>query len=437
VANLPVCLPSRHSFITGMYPHQLGILSNMHYWPGEPPVPTLGTRLQGAGYRTAAIGKMHWKSPHAPMDHVPNKRGFDTRISFLPSSFEGPLDLHGPSQLPPEERQRQTGNGAYGPGGETRRGYVGDVASAPSEQLVDGWTASRAVEFLRDHAANHRGKPFLLMVNLDRPHAPGVVPSDFADLYNPASMPLPPPGAPATAEEDSHLASQTATNGWNEMTDDEMRQSVARYLANVTYVDHCFGRVLDELTAQGLAGDTAVIFTSDHGELMGERRRAYSKYSLYESAIRVPLVVRWPGVSRAGSGSSAPVELVDLLPTCLDAAGQALDPMLPGRTLRPLLEGHDPAAAGWREATISELHTGGQVQWAVRSARHKLIVRTKDQSALYDLETDPGEFDNRIEDAALAGTREHLETHLHTRLMMNARQFARRPDDLVAVAGDG
>src|SRR5581483_7827651 len=92
VANLPVCVPCRHSFITGLYPHQIGILTNAHYWPFEPPVPTLPMYLKPAGYASAAIGKMHWKNRNAPAEHVPDKRGFDYRVT-RGGTTDGPCDL--------------------------------------------------------------------------------------------------------------------------------------------------------------------------------------------------------------------------------------------------------------------------------------------------------------------------------------------------------
>src|SRR5262245_48640868 len=144
VANLPVCVPCRHSFITGLYPHQLGILTNSHYWRDQPPVPTLGHRLGEAGYATAAVGKMHWKGRTAPDGHVPDKRGFAFRAG-RGRSTEGPLDVRPAGALAAAEGRRQEENIArYGVGGESRAGYVGDVAPEPGDALPEAWLAGRA-----------------------------------------------------------------------------------------------------------------------------------------------------------------------------------------------------------------------------------------------------------------------------------------------------
>ena len=440
VANLPVCVPSRHSFITGLYPHQLGILSNAHYWPGQPPVPTLGHRLQAAGYATAAIGKMHWKSRWAPDDHVPDTRGFAFRAT-RGGNTDGPCHISYLETLTKEERRlRAAWAEQFGVGGESRAGYVGDVAPVPGARLPEAWLADQAVAYLQTYRQREGNRPFCLIVSLDRPHPPNVIPADYAGLYDPEAVPLPPPVPPGFHEDDHHIRRQIAVRGWGEMDERELRLSIARYLTNVTYVDHCLGRVLDALEEAGLADTTLVVFFSDHGEMLGERNRAHTKYCLYESAVRVPLLLRWPGVSRPGLVSHAPVELVDLMPTWLEAAGLPVPDMLPGRSLRPLLAGQPPEALGWRTATFSELYTAVDTpgaprgQWAIRTSRYKLIERVAAMSALYDLEADPNEFDNRIDDPALAPVPEQLRLHLLREVMRRAEQFPARHEPVVAIA---
>lgn len=438
VANLPVCVPSRHSFITGLYPHQTGILSNAHYWPDQPPAPTLGMRLKEAGYATAALGKMHWKNRHAPDEHVPDRRGFDFRASVA-GQTDGPCDLHyGDFATAAARRLRQERLPRFGVGGESRAGYVGDVAPVPGAELPEAWLADRAVQYLR--ARRESDRPFCLLVSLDRPHPPNVIPADYDGLYDPAGVPVPPAAPAGFAEDDQHLRRQIVAREWGLMDEREIRLSVSRYLANVTYVDDCLGRVLAALEETGLAGETLVMFFSDHGELLGERGGGHTKYCLYDSAIRVPLLARWPGVSRAGLVSPAPVELVDLMPTWLEAAGLTPPAMLPGRSLRPLLAGQSPPAAGWREATLSEQYTpvdrpgAPRGQWAVREGRYKLIERVSARGALYDLREDPDEFDNRIDDPALAGARERLRARLARDVITRAEEFPARHEPVVAIA---
>ena len=424
VTNLPVCVPCRHSFITGMYPHQIGILTNAHYWPDQPPVPTLGQWLKGAGYATAAIGKMPWKTGRAPAEHVPDKRGFDYRVT-RGGTTDGPYDLSLTDLLRPEEvRLQQETTARFGADGESREGYVGAVSPLPGHRLLESRLVDQAVQYL--HRRMHDAQPFCLLVSLYRPHPPNVIPADYAGRYDPALMPMPPAVPPGFLEDDPYIHHRIVSRGWGRMEEREVRLSVAGYLTNVTYVDHCLGQVLTALADSGLEEDTLVVFLSDHGELLGERARGYTKHCLYDSALRVPLLIRWPGLNRAGHVSDAPVELVDLLPTWLEAAGLEVPPFLPGRSLRPLLMGQRPGAVSWREATFSEEYSAVGVprgQWAMREHRFKLIERGSSRSALYDLQDDPNELRNRIDDPTLAGVRERLRLRLLQHAITCAEQF--------------
>ncbi|MGH2367069.1 MAG: sulfatase family protein [Chloroflexota bacterium] len=440
VANLPVCVPCRHSFITGLYPHQIGILTNAHYWPEQPPVPTLGTCLKGAGYATAAVGKMHWKNRNAPDEHVPDKRGFDFRAS-RGGNTDGPFDVSYLDFITEDERRARAGWAErFGSGGESRQGYVGDVAPFPAARLPEAWLADQAVAYLRRHRQERGGQPFCLVVSLDRPHPPNVIPADYDGRYDPDEVPIPPPVPAGFHEDDAHIRRQIVARSWGEMDEREIRHSVARYLTNVTYVDDCLGRVLAALEEGGVADQTLVVLLSDHGELLGERAGGHTKYCLYDSALRVPLIVRWPGVNQAGLVSPAAVELVDLMPTWLEAAGLPVPAMLPGRSLRPLLEGQAPEAVGWREATLSEQYTSVDTpgaprgQWTVREQRYKLIERVSAPSALYDLQEDPQEVHNRIDDPVLAAVRERLRARLVRGVITRAEAFPAQWEPVVTIA---
>jgi len=224
------------------------------------------------------------------------------------------------------------------------------------------------------------------------------------------------------------------------MAEAEIRQSVARYLTNVRFVDDCLGRVLTALDESGHAANTQVVYFSDHGEMLGERAGAHTKYCLYESSVRVPLIVRWPGVSQAGLVSRAPVELIDLMPTWLEAAEIPVPAMLPGRSLRPLLAGENSQAIGWREVTLSEQYTpvdapdAPRAQWTLRDGRYKLIERLSARGALYDLREDPNEFSNRIDEPGLADVRERLRESLIRGVLTRAEQFPAQQTPIVAIA---
>ena len=427
ISNHPVCLPCRYSFITGLYTYQLGTLTNSHYWYDQLPVPTLGARLKEVGYNTAAIGKMHWKSLFAPDDAVPDKRGFDFRAA-TGGSWEGPLDVRYSAPLTPEQRKFQSGlSNRFGIGGESREGYVGDVSPVPSEKMPDYWLAEQAVKYLQEYEDD---APFCLIVSLSKPHPANVVPSDYANRYDPDSVPLPPSVPDGFYEDDSHMRRQIVNREWGQMDEREIRLSTARYLANCNYIDRCMGMVLDTLEATGHKDNTIVAFFSDHGDMLGERAGAHTKYCMYDSAMRVPLLMRWPGVNKPGLVSDAMVGLIDLMPTWLDAAQLDIPNMMQGENLRLLLEGQDSESIDWREGAFSEIYTSPENpeeprgQWTLRESRHKFIQRSGSaRSALYDLVEDPNEFNNLIDDPNLADVRERMRTTLLTDVIAASEQY--------------
>ena len=416
VANLPICVPCRHSFITGYYAHQIGILSNQHSWEGDPPVPTLGQVLQDAGYATASIGKMHWKT-------ATTKRGFDFRaVRSDGESPDEPVDLNYEVEEPDRMAQYLSERADYVRGGECHPGYVGQTSKLTGDELPEAWLCDLAVDYLGKHP---KDQPFCMMVSLDLPHPANVVPKDYEGFVKPEDITLPPEVPEGFQEEDDHVTNQIATR-WADMTEDDIRLSQARYFTNVSYVDQCLGRVLNALKEQGLEENTLVVFFSDHGEMLGERNRTHTKYSLYENAVRAPLIVRWPGRSQAGHVCDASVELVDLMPTWLEAAGLPISNSLPGRSLAPLLEGASSDKAAWRSSTLAEMYTSSRPQWMLRESRYKLIERQGGNSALFDLQQDPNEFENRIEDPELADIRDRMRLTLLERVMSTTQQGANR-----------
>jgi arylsulfatase A-like enzyme len=387
---------------------------------------------------------MHWKSRNAPDEHVPGRRGWDFRIS-RGGNNEGQCDVVFTDSVSEEyKRYRDEMGNRFGVGGESREGYVGDVFPFPAAALPEAWLCDRAVDYLHNrHDAPGRreaDQPFCLLVSMDKPHPANVIPQDYDGMYSPDDVPLPPRVPDGFREDDPHVRRQIETRGWGQMDERELRTSIARYLANVTYVDDSMGKVLHALDECGYADNTLVVVLSDHGELLGERGNAHTKYSLYDNAVRVPLIVRWPGMA-AGLVSNAAVELIDLMPTWLDAAGLETPPYLPGRSLRPLLEGHDPAGAGWREATLSEQYTAAQEepgsargQWTIRELRWKLNHRAGARSALYDLEHDPGELHNLIDSPDHAAVRDRLRARIVQGAIERAEQYPARFEPQVVIA---
>ena len=382
----PVCMPSRASFLSGCYPSQLGITHMGVPMPED--IVTLPHLLRPYGYRSSNIGKLHFL-PHANRDHrVPHPAyGFDhLEISDEPGVYEDAYQAWvrtvAPEQidrisvgLPPgaDVWQRTMGiqDEVQHPLAGPRQDFRDAIPfPAPDEVTHTAFVADQTIAFLRQQ----RG-PFLCIAGFYSPHAPWVVPQRWLDCYDRQALGL--PQYPPEIE-----ASRNAAG----FSDEALRTARHGYYAMVSEVDHHVGRILAALDEQGLAENTIVVFTSDHGEWLGEHLRFGKGWPGADAISRVPLLLRWPAgglVSRRRV--SEIVEAVDVLPTLLEAAGIQIPPHLQGTSLLPLSRG---APADSSASAVMEANG-----WkTLRTAGHRYLVHADGRESLWDLEQDPREY---------------------------------------------
>ena len=377
------CLPSRHNLFFGLHAFQTGIYQNQHLI--DPPVipPWSFMRVfSELGYTTGACGKMHLFPYEADFPRGPYL-GFDYRAGHFYETCEAMDTYFGKEhpdlrdKLHAEKREQ----GMSRDGDRNLADFVGYDSALESRQFPDWWSCQKAVEFIERHGDN----PFALVVSLIRPHAPHVVPADMAGLYRPGDVPLP-------GDAPDGLTPQWVKGG----TREELARAVSRYMAAVTFTDACHGEVIRKLNETGLYDETLIIFCSDHGELLGSRGPCtFSKMSLYEQAIRVPLILKPPKSMlpfKPGAVYDDPVSLVDVLPTIHRLAGIERNYGLPGIDLGPALRGE--TSVDGRGVTLTEFAMR-HVSTAVRTADMKLILHADGrEEELYDLRKDPREFEN-------------------------------------------
>jgi len=437
VVNAPMCMPSRYSLMTGLYPSQVGVRHNAQMCPTDEdlPAPVLAQRLREAGYQTAGFGKTHWYLGEELAPNIPVKtstRGFEVRAqrnTNEPGRVE-PGAVQMGHERPKDYAELSAETRPYG-SGETVEAYKGFTSTVPPERHTEAWLTDKALEFL--DGGRDEGRPFFLYLSFDFPHAPFNVPPGYEELYDPEEIPDP-PTVPAGANLSGHAGQEWKLwDQWlQETSQQERRMSTLRYYALCSYVDAQFGRVLRRLEEMGEMANTFAVFTSDHGEMLGERRR-FSKYCLYEGSVRVPLILAGPGTRQQGTVDERPAELVDVLPTLLSVAEQTTPPQLPGASLLA-----EPARAG----SFSEMHGTGYEKaqkapaYMWRTHDWKLItylpgdaagaqVRVREaQGELYDLRADPQELENLYEDPDHLSVRERLTGEL---LMHLASVWARYP----------
>lgn len=394
--NSPICAPSRFSMLTGRLPSRIGVYDNGSEFPAS--VPTIAHYLAQAGYSTTLCGKMHFVGP----DQL---HGYEERLitEIYPADFIWTPDW----RLGPQSR----------PSGLSMRPVLEAGVCRRSLQIdYDEQVAHLAEQKLFDIARYDAERPFFLTVSFTHPHSPYTVQQAYWDLYRHEDIPLPKVRDIPYDELDTYSRWLHLSHGRDEdeVTEVHVRTARHAYFGMVSYVDSLVGRVLRALGEADLADDTLVVFTSDHGEMLGERGMWY-KETFFEWSARVPLVVSWPGrVARSGRATGL-VSLVDLLPTLAELAGippSTVVGPIEGRSFAALLqqpEVDDPARAVIAEYT--DMGVCGPCRM-VRQGDHKLVYAHGAQPLLFDLAHEPDEVQNRAGQAEVADVEGRLDALL-------------------------
>jgi choline-sulfatase len=397
----PLCAPSRASFMSGQLPSRTGVFDNAAEFPSS--IPTFAHHLRAAGYNTCLSGKMHFVGP----DQL---HGFEERLTtdIYPADFGWTPDYRKPGE--------RIDWWYHNLGSVTGAG----VAETSNQMEYDDEVTFLAVQKLHQLGrVSHEGRPWCLTVSLTHPHDPYVARREFWDLYDGA--PQLDPAHPVRADDPHSLRLMAACDqDAFDITAEHVRRARQGYFANITYADDKIGQILAALKAMRMADDTIVIFTSDHGDMLGERG-LWFKMSFMEGAARVPLMIAAPDhvASRFEGWTqrsvATPVSLLDVTPTLADLAGLSLDDIAPwtdGASLVPLAQGgatHPPVPMEYAaEGTIAPMV-------AVRAGNFKLTRCAADPDVLIDVANDA---DDRFN---LAGDPAHAETLARLSALIDAR----------------
>ena len=377
----PLCGPSRAAMLTGRLPSDTGVFDNAAEWPAA--MPTVVHALRTAGYATTLAGKMHFVGP----DQL---HGYEERLTtdVYPASFDWTPDW----TLPADARLPWYHN--------VESLLMAGVRESAMQTDYDDEVCFHAVRKLRELARGGDGRPFFLTVSFTNPHDPWEVRGRHWDLY--AGVDVGRPAAGRAADPLSERLREMCGLDDRPLTPEEEQRARRAYLAAVSYADERIGEVLAALEDGGLAGDTIVVFTADHGELLGEHGLWY-KMSFFDPSARVPLIVRVPGGAPGRVGE--PVSQLDLAPTLAAVAGTELGPdALDGASLLPLLRGGERAARD----VVAEYLAEGVTEPAVmiRRGRHKYVRCGDDPDQLFDLDADPHELRTVADAETTAALRE-------------------------------
>ena len=413
--TMPVCAPARSSIVTGLYPHTAGVPINRVAMPPE--VRTVAQMLPDE-YRTAYFGKWHLG------DEVIRQRGFDEWASIMDGLW---AQYTKPEYLGQFSSYHEHLSGlGYEPDQDVPGGKIFSDemrATLPAEHQQSTFLAGLAERFIADNADG----PFAMYVSMLEPHPPFNGP--YNDLYDPDTLPVdptflkPPDDGPLVNRLRSEYYMQAEFDGHDLSSEAGWRRLRANYMANITLVDDAVGRIISAIEDAGIADNTVLVFTSEHGDMVGSHALLELR-SFYEPVSRVPLLVRAPGMGRQQRFVEGNFSQIDLLPTLLDMLGQPAPPYLQGVSRADVLagdatlEGNDVFIQhngfGDRDLTSEEsratlsrekadqMNIMNNLPWraVVTADRWKLNLSPGDQCELYDLNTDPYEMTNLYNDPA-------------------------------------
>ncbi len=412
----PLCAPSRASMMTGLLPSRCGVYDNAAELSAT--IPTVAHHLRLAGYATCLVGKMHFPGP----DQL---HGFEERLTtdVYPASvgdapdFEGPIDQVHWEMTPVLEA---------GPVVATfQTDYDDEVAFVARRRLIDH--------------ARYADKPLFMVASFSHPHEPFDPPTEHWLRYE--GLEIPPPALPTAPEDLDDPCTERLRKLLHldeaDLSDAVVARARRAYHASISFVDDKLGEIIRTLEQTGLRENTIVVFTSDHGEMLGERG-LWHKVTMYEDAVRVPLIVNAPSRFHPGEVPS-PVSLLDLLPTMLDWA--VVDVELPepldGVSLSPLLSGERPAG---RVIASELLGEGGATAPVImlRDERFKFIRSPGDPDLLFDLLNDPLETKNLVGSTdqlqVLEGFQERLQDRWDLTALDSAIRLSQRRRRVVGAA---
>ncbi len=391
----PLCGPSRASFMSGLYPDQTQIQRNSVYLREQVPnVQTMSQLFRRNGYFATRIGKIYhynvpkhigtgsYDDPYS-WDHTINPRGRDKDdehliFSLRPGSYGGTL-----SWL---------------------------AADGADDEQTDGIAATEAVRLLDRFASNVQR--FFRAVGLFRPHTPYVAPKNYFAMYPDDRIKV--PTVPKDYFETIPAPARNSVRRKKDQVNLDPKlavKAIQAYYASITFADAQLGRILDKLDDTGLAKNTIVLFTSDHGYHMGEHGH-YQKTTLFENAARVPLIIAGPGVSQQGKVTKAPAEMTDFYPTLADLAGLKAPAYVSGVSLSPALR---DVSARPRRAALTQYANG----YSIRTERYRYTEWGEEGelgSELYDHESDSAEMNNLASSSQQGATVSQLSKLLRSRI---------------------
>ncbi len=454
--NNPTCTPSRATLITGLYPSWHGAWSLGTKLAED--VPTVGERFREAGYATQLIGKAHFQ----PLRSAPDQPSIECQPTLRDldfwREFQGPWYGFEHIELTRNHVDESHAGQHYAIWMEEKglsnwRDYFGDCSDGrdrpgghrgawplPQEYHYTAWTGERTCANLEQ--AVSEGRPFFTWASFHDPHPPYAVPEPWASMYDPDDMD---PGERVEGELDDmpphHRMTQDPDANWSVYQEtpfgnhgfqchrhdrEQLKKDMAVYYGMISFMDQEIGRILDKLDELGVADNTIVVFSTDHGHFLGQHGLIAKGGFQYEDGIKLPFVVRWPNRVAAGATCDAIQGLVDLPLTFLAACGLAAPAWMQGVNQLPVWTGQQEKAKDFEICEFRHQPTAVHLRTLITERYKMTVYRGQDYGELIDLQDDPRELKNLWDDPAAADVKaEMLRRFVDAELKREPMRFPR------------
>ena len=413
----PVCTPSRYSFLSGQYVRQHGGWTN--HCTLAPGIPTFPKVLRDAGYRTAAVGKMHFtptyldvgfQEMHLAEQDGPGRYDDDYHRWLMAEGLCDHIDL-----MDQVREYRQHAPNAYW---DTMGALPSDLNEAHHSTT---WIASKAVNTLETWEDGGN----LLMVGFIKPHHPFDPPAPWHERYIPDALTLLRGWIESPLQRD--IGRSPGYFPHTSLTEAKLRRVMAYYYAALSHIDYHVGLMTGILKKRGLYDNTLILYTSDHGDYMGYHHLLLKGNYMYDPLIKVPLIIKYPGQKYAGTTTAALVNNLDIAPTLVKTAGCDMPHTMQGLDLT------DTQAE--RKIVFAEGWAGQEIM--IRTHEHKLLHCIQpEQSQFFDLKKDPLELENRIHDASVQAQIKSLREEMTRWAVHDARSFTYLDHDAPVISGE-
>ncbi|MCF6175020.1 MAG: sulfatase-like hydrolase/transferase [Victivallaceae bacterium] len=422
-----ICMPSRASILTGTYPCRHTVTCNGYNLPETDK--TIAHVLRDAGYHTMAVGRTHVVCTQPrPKYSKTNFYGFNqcTHAQVYCGDTDPDNDYLAWIR---EEHAEYYDDIAF-----ANRNQVGDLLGShtevPEELSMNSWVVGRSLEFIEKHNEKSPKQPFLLWAGTWDPHSPYRAPEPWGSMYDPADI-TPPAQIEAELEAYPDELKRLATVNFHKNPDIPMEQvwrnTRAMYMGMISHIDDQFGKLLDGLDEMRLTDDTIILFTSDHGDMMGEHWFSGKRIYFYDGALKVPGIMAGPGIPQ-GETFEGLAESVDLMPTLLDLVSVPVPAEVQGKSWHPLMVGdntiiHDDVYTEIQHFNLNNDDSKNEHVFSIFDGRYRIVYfNDRPYGQLFDFSNDPGNHINRWDDPNYAGIKQEMQNKLMNRIMRNLTQ---------------